>query len=641
MLDLFRKRGVTSFIYGAIIIGMVLVFVLEFGPTSGQKKASLSTVCVANVKGRCIDPKDFTGSYRILIPRDEDGQRRARQMGLRKIALDGLIERELLVSEAQRLGLTVTKDELDDSIYQGFIHVSVPSENPQVAYQLRIGDGKLYAGFKDTKSKHFDMNVYKRTVRNLMGRSEVEFREEQGREILAAKMRDLIRAPVRVSEVEALETYIDEKSSAAVESIAVKTSYAAKYGVMATDADVAKWAADKENEKQLTDLVTSRKADSTPKPNHIRHILVRVEKGATAEAKGLALGKLAEAAARIKRGEAFADVARDVSQDPGSAAHGGALGEDTKGFVTPFKNAADALKPGETTSKAIETQFGYHLIAKDDPAKAGEIEAGLKKDAARELYVKGKALEAAKDIANKIQSGLKAGKSADDAIREATLTLKRPTAAVPVLPVQAEAAPAEGADAGAKADGDGSPPPKGDAGKNPGAAPKGNAPQKGDGANAKKGDGANAKGDGAEGVVAKELTPENDPDRPKLETSSSFNRGGDPIPGLSPETGTKVLSFAFEGNAGDLFAEPLRTEDGFTVIRLKEHKAATKDEFEKDRDTYLQTLLAGKQAEALAIYVKRLREGAKGEIKTDDSYLKDPSARDGGVPQDMEDEEGP
>ncbi|WP_394832114.1 peptidylprolyl isomerase [Pendulispora rubella] len=607
MLDLFRKKGVTSFIYGAIIVGMVLVFVLEFGPSAGQKKASFSTACVANVKGRCIDPKDFSGAYRLLIPRDEDGVRRAKQMGLRRVALDGLIERELLVSEAARLGLTVTKEELDDTIYEGFIHVSVPAENPQVAYQLRIGDGRMYAGFKDPKTKRFDLNVYKRTIRNLMGRSEIEFREEQEHELLAAKMRDVIRAPVRVSEIEALEAYVSEKSSATVESVAVKTSYAAKYGVPLTDADVSKWAADKENEKQITALVDARKEDAKPKPNHIRHILVRVEKGATPEQKGLALGKLAEAAARIKKGEAFADIAREYSADPGSAARGGDVGEDTKGFVTPFKNAADALKPGETTSKAIETQFGYHLIAKDDPAKAAEIEAALKKGAARELYVKGKALEAAKEIANKIQAGLKAGKSADDTIREATLLLKRPTAAVALLPVQSEE-PAAAADAGA---------PKTDAGAK----------------DAKKDEKKDA-------VAQKELTPENDPDRPKLETSSSFNRGGDPIPGLSPETSQKVLAFAFEGKAGDLYAEPLRTDDGFTVIRLKEQKTATKDEFEKDRDTYMQTLLAGKQTEALAVYVKRLREAAKSEIKIDENYLKDPTARDGGVPQDL-DEEGP
>jgi len=609
MLDMFRQRGVTSFIYGAIIVGMVLVFVLEFNTSAGRKKASLSTSCAATVKGSCIDPKDFTAAYRILIPREEEGgMRRARAMGLRKVALDGLIERELLVSEAERLGLTVTKDELDDSIYRGFVYVSLPSDNPQLAYQLHIGDGRVYAGFRDPKTKRFDVAVYKRTLRNVMGRSELEFREEQGREMLAAKMRDLVRAPVRVSEVEGLGAYIDEKSSATVESVAVKTSYASKYGVAVNEADVAKWAADKDNDKQVTDLVGTRKADALPKANHIRHILVRVEKGATAEAKGLALGKLSDAAARIKRGEAFADVAREASADTGSAARGADVGEETKGFVTPFKNAADALKPGEMTTHAIETQFGYHLIAKDDPAKAAEVEAALKKDAARELFVKGKALEAAKDIANKIQSALKAGKTPDDAIREATTTLKKPAGTLVPLPVLAlaeEEPAADKGDAGAKVEAT-----KTDAG----------SPSKA-------------------GVVASALTPENDPDRPKLETSSSFNRGGDPIPGLSPETGQKILAFAFEGKTGDLYAEPLRTDDGFSVIRLKEHKVATKDEFEKDRDTFMQTLLATKQAEALAVYVKRLRDTSKNEIKRDETYLADPNAKDGGAPaQDFEDE---
>ena len=48
-------------------------------------------------------------------------------------------------------------------------------------------------------------------------------------------------------------------------------------------------------------------------------------------------------------------------------------------------------------------------------------------------------------------------------------------------------------------------------------------------------------------------------------------------------------------------------------MQLKEHKASTKDEFDKEKETYLQTLLAAKQAEALALYVKRLREAAKAE----------------------------
>ncbi len=58
------------------------------------------------------------------------------------------------------------------------------------------------------------------------------------------------------------------------------------------------------------------------------------------------------------------------------------MGDKTDGFVTPFRVAADALKPGETTAGAVETQFGYHYIMRDDPAKAGAID-GAPEEVAR------------------------------------------------------------------------------------------------------------------------------------------------------------------------------------------------------------------------------------------------------------------
>ena len=616
MLDLFRKRGLTSIVYGVVIVGMILVFVIQFRPNANQQAASLKEACVVSVKGRCVSPKSFKAAYRILIPRDQSGQlltARAKQMGLGKIAADGLIERELLVDEADRIGLRATPDEVDQEIINGFIHVSVPSENPQLASSLRVGDGKIYVGFKDQKSKQFDYKVYERSVRMLMGRSPTEFKEDQERELLAAKMRDLVRAPIRVSEAEALEMYVAEKSTAQVSYIPVRQSYAARYGVVATPADVATWAKDKTNEALIDTTFLSRKKDSLPVDKHIRHILVRAAPDASAEDKALALSKLSLAAARIKSGEAFADVAREVSQDPGSAAHGGDVGDKTDGFVPQFKKAADDLKPGEVTAEAIETQFGYHLIEKDDPAKSAAVEESLKKDLGRELYLKTKALDVAKDMAAKITKDVKDGKSAEDAIKAAISPLVKPAPAVTLLGVRAMNGPKTG-DAGADATVSST----GDAGVGkPGA---GKAPK---------------------AEAAKGLNAENDPDRPQATASSSFNKGGDPIPALAGEAAGSVTRFAFAGKAGDLMPEPVRTDDGFLVVQLKEHKSATKEDFAKDSDTYLQTLLAAKQAEALALYVKRLRDAAKADIKIDESYtVENKGGKDGGAPaQDMDEEE--
>ena len=73
----------------------------------------------------------------------------------------------------------------------------------------------------------------------------------------------------------------------------------------------------------------------------------------------------AEAAAaltRIKGGEDFAAVAKEVSTDPGSGSKGGDLGCNPKGvFVPEFDKAANEL-PLNTVSELVKTDFGFHIL---------------------------------------------------------------------------------------------------------------------------------------------------------------------------------------------------------------------------------------------------------------------------------------
>lgn len=210
----------------------------------------------------------------------------------------------------------------------------------------------------------------------MTGRSPSDFREWQQRELLAARMRDLVRTPVRVSEQEGWDRYLEEKSTSALNYVHVRATYMEKYGVTATPADVEAWA------KDATNAATVEGAT-------IRHVLVKISKGAKDDEKAAAKARLEKAIERIKKGEAFADVAREVSQDPGSAMRGGDVGTKTDGFVEPFKKAADAIKAGEMTG-VVETTYGFHVIRKDDDAK----------EKRKKAYLKAKSLEAAKDLAS-------------------------------------------------------------------------------------------------------------------------------------------------------------------------------------------------------------------------------------------------
>ena len=72
------------------------------------------------------------------------------------------------------------------------------------------------------------------------------------------------------------------------------------------------------------------------------------------------------ALARLKAGEKFSDLARELSDDPGSAEFGGSLGVLSPGvFVPEFYDAAMALDEAGQVSEPIKTKYGVHLIRLD------------------------------------------------------------------------------------------------------------------------------------------------------------------------------------------------------------------------------------------------------------------------------------
>ncbi len=108
---------------------------------------------------------------------------------------------------------------------------------------------------------------------------------------------------------------------------------------------------DAELRASITDEVMAQTTEMVQRAD-VAHILVATED----EARTVL--------ARLDAGEEFGALAAELSTDPGSAQNGGLYEGIAPGeFVPEFDEYMfGKLKPGETTSDPVQTQFGYHII---------------------------------------------------------------------------------------------------------------------------------------------------------------------------------------------------------------------------------------------------------------------------------------
>ncbi|MEP7062871.1 MAG: SurA N-terminal domain-containing protein [Betaproteobacteria bacterium] len=133
-----------------------------------------------------------------------------------------------------------------------------------------------------------------------------------------------------------------------------------------------------------------------PEERAAAHILVSVTPDASDADKAAAKKKADEIAAKVRANPAdFAKLAKDNSQDPGSAAAGGDLGSFTHdSMVKPFADAVFAAKTGDIVGPVL-SDFGYHVIkvgaikpaqAKPFDTVKADIEAEMKRAKAQQLF---------------------------------------------------------------------------------------------------------------------------------------------------------------------------------------------------------------------------------------------------------------
>jgi len=274
---------------------------------------------------------------------------------LKDAALKGLIERKLLLQAAQNDKFAFTQQQVDQLILQ------MPE------FQA---EGKFNAD-------RFDQVIRQN------GYSRMQFRQMLEQEMLIGQLRAGIAGSGFVTDNElqafarlekqtrdfATLTFKADPSRAKVEDADIKTYYDAhKAEFMSPDQVVIDYIELKKSsffsqvvakdedlqaqyQKEIAGLSEQRDA---------AHILVEVNaKQTDAQAKA----KIEEIKARLAKGEDFAKLAKEQSNDVGSAGNGGDLGYAGRGVYDPaFEDALYGLKAKGDVSEPVRTQYGWHLI---------------------------------------------------------------------------------------------------------------------------------------------------------------------------------------------------------------------------------------------------------------------------------------
>ena len=130
-----------------------------------------------------------------------------------------------------------------------------------------------------------------------------------------------------------------------------------------------------EGKKSLTDQTLRAVYDDAVKQMgneeevHARHILFRVANPADAKASKEAEDKIKAVIERLNKGEDFAKLANELTEDPSGRKDGGDLGYFTKDQMVPeFSAVAFKLDKGQI-SDPIKTQFGWHVLKVEDRRK--------------------------------------------------------------------------------------------------------------------------------------------------------------------------------------------------------------------------------------------------------------------------------
>jgi peptidyl-prolyl cis-trans isomerase D len=288
-----------------------------------------------------------------------------------------LIQREILLQQADSLGLKTTPDDLRRELREG-----------------------AFGAYLFPKGQYIGDDKYSDFVQNNFNVSRAEFEKQIGNEIEINRLEALIAGGVSVSDKEVEASYRKQSTK-------IKFDYAVLNGeelrkqINPTDAELQTFF--KQNAARYKDAIPETRKLSyvaftpdqlpggtpqipdaqlqqyyqqhlkdyqVPDQVRVRHILIAVPRGADAKADAAAKAKAEDIAKQLRNGGNFAELAKKNSDDPGSKVQGGELGFLQHGVTVPeFDKVSFAQNPGQI-SDPVKTQFGYHIIQTEEKQTA-------------------------------------------------------------------------------------------------------------------------------------------------------------------------------------------------------------------------------------------------------------------------------
>ncbi len=359
--------------YGLVAL-LILAFAAFFGQPGGGGGGRAGAGEVARVDGQAIgqDVFEFWRDQRRRAAPASDGDAAAQERRLDQETLDGLIWEYTLSQEARALGIEVTDEELADALR------AFPAFQRGGAY-----DPELFEAFW-TRSG-FD--------------SDRTFLEDQRRVLLGRRFRRLVLGPIRVSDVQVREQLLRER-------LRVELHYAqarpAQFqdGIQIEAEDLRDFDA-----PERLEAAYQARIDEFRQPEEVRarHILFTGQDAAEQARAALE---------RLRAGEDFAALARELSTDPATREAGGDLGFFPRGrMLLAFEQAAFSLEPG-AHSEPVETERGVHLIRLEARrGGVGKTLADVRDELARSLLEEDRARQAAQQAAEGLLARLRAGEA--------------------------------------------------------------------------------------------------------------------------------------------------------------------------------------------------------------------------------------